>query len=74
MNELLDWMVNADQHLGAFIGQYGELTYLLLFLVIFIETGLVVVAFFPGDGLLFPPAFLLPAVPSTLPFCSACCP
>lgn len=53
MNELLDWMVNADQHLGAFIGQYGELTYLLLFLVIFIETGLVVVAFFPGDGLLF---------------------
>ncbi len=53
MYELLEWMMNADQMLGQLIREYGNLTYLLLFLIIFIETGLVVVAFFPGDGLLF---------------------
>lgn len=53
MNELLEWMLHADESIGEFIRHYGSWTYLLLFAIIFIETGLVVVAFFPGDGLLF---------------------
>ena len=53
MQELLDLALHADQLLEEIIAKYGHLTYLILFLIIFIETGLVVVAFFPGDGLLF---------------------
>ena len=53
MAELLEWMTHADQMLGELIFRYGWVTYLILFLIIFIETGLVVIAFFPGDGLLF---------------------
>ncbi|MCB0594300.1 MAG: VTT domain-containing protein [Lewinellaceae bacterium] len=53
MAELLEWMTHADQMLGGLISRYGGLVYLFLFLIIFIETGLVVIAFFPGDGLLF---------------------
>ncbi|MCB0588546.1 MAG: VTT domain-containing protein [Phaeodactylibacter sp.] len=53
MAELLEWMMHADQMLGELISRYGSLVYLFLFLIIFIETGLVVIAFFPGDGLLF---------------------
>ena len=53
MAEFLEWMIQADQMLGELISRYGDLVYLFLFLIIFIETGLVVIAFFPGDGLLF---------------------
>ncbi len=53
MAEFLEWMMQADQMLGELIFRYGNLVYLFLFLIIFIETGLVVIAFFPGDGLLF---------------------
>lgn len=53
MAELLEWMMQADQMLGELISRHGGLVYLFLFLIIFIETGLVVIAFFPGDGLLF---------------------
>ncbi|MCB0549173.1 MAG: VTT domain-containing protein [Phaeodactylibacter sp.] len=53
MAEFLEWMMQADQMLGELISRYGDLVYLFLFLIIFIETGLVVIAFFPGDGLLF---------------------
>lgn len=53
MNEFLQWMIHADEYIGEFIQNYGSWTYLILFLIIFVETGLVVVAFFPGDGLLF---------------------
>jgi len=53
MNEILHWMLHADEYIGEFIKSYGAWTYLILFLIFFVETGLVVVAFFPGDGLLF---------------------
>lgn len=53
MNELLELMLNADQLIGEIVSQYGKVTYFIIFAIIFIETGLVVVTFFPGDALLF---------------------
>jgi len=50
---LIDFILHLDVHLGAIISQYGALTYGLLFFIIFIETGLVVTPFLPGDSLLF---------------------
>jgi membrane-associated protein len=55
--ELLAWAwdlaVHLDQHLAAFVAQYGPWVYLLLFTIVFCETGLVVTPFLPGDSLLF---------------------
>jgi membrane-associated protein len=53
MDSILDFFLNLDVHLGAFIDQYGLWVYALLFLIIFAETGLVVTPFLPGDSLLF---------------------
>src|SRR5512142_481306 len=50
---LVDLFLHLDVHLSAIITQYGVWTYALLFAVIFIETGLVVTPFLPGDSLLF---------------------
>lgn len=50
---LLDWLIHLDTHLLAFSHQHGGWIYALLFAIIFIETGLVVVPFLPGDSLLF---------------------
>jgi membrane-associated protein len=50
---LLDFVLNIDQHLRQFVEQYGNWVYALLFLIIFVETGLVVMPFLPGDSLLF---------------------
>ncbi len=50
---LVDLFLHLDVHLSAIITQYGAWTYGLMFLVIFIETGLVVTPFLPGDSLLF---------------------
>ncbi|OGJ64652.1 hypothetical protein A3C37_00235 [Candidatus Peribacteria bacterium RIFCSPHIGHO2_02_FULL_53_20] len=51
--QLIDFILNIDEHLSAIITQYGPLTYGFLFLIIFCETGLVVMPFLPGDSLLF---------------------
>ncbi len=50
---LIDFILNVDQHLQAFVQAYGPWVYALLFLIIFTETGVVVMPFLPGDSLLF---------------------
>lgn len=50
---IIDVFLNLDQHLGQLISQYGTWTHLILFLIVFCETGLVVTPFLPGDSLLF---------------------
>lgn len=49
----LDIIVHLDKHLGLVIQHYGFWTHLLLFVILFCETGLVVTPFLPGDSLLF---------------------
>lgn len=49
----IDFFLHLDKHLAEIIAQYGTLTYSILFLIIFAETGLVVTPILPGDSLLF---------------------
>ena len=53
MGFLIDFILHFDVHLGDFISSYGALTYLILFVIVFCETGLVVTPFLPGDSMLF---------------------
>ena len=50
---LIDFILHVDKHLEAFVQGYGAWVYALLFLIIFVETGVVVMPFLPGDSLLF---------------------
>ena len=50
---LIDFILHVDKHLEAFVTNYGAWVYALLFLIIFVETGVVVMPFLPGDSLLF---------------------
>ncbi len=53
LGALLDFVLHVDVHLRQFVEQYGAWVYALLFLIVFVETGLVVMPFLPGDSLLF---------------------
>jgi membrane-associated protein len=50
---LIDFILHVDRHLEAFTQSYGMWVYALLFMIIFVETGVVVMPFLPGDSLLF---------------------
>jgi len=53
MSSLIDLFLHLDKHLQVIVQQYGTFTYILLFSVIFAETGFVLTPFLPGDSLLF---------------------
>ena len=53
MAYFIDLFLHLDVHLAAFVAQYGVMVYAMLFAIIFIETGLVIWPFLPGDSLLF---------------------
>lgn len=53
IHQFIDLVMHLDKHLGDVIQHYGNITYFILFLIIFCETGLVVTPFLPGDSLLF---------------------
>ena len=50
---IIDFILHVDKHLESFVTSYGLWVYALLFLIIFVETGVVVMPFLPGDSLLF---------------------
>jgi len=53
LKSVIDFVLHIDRHLSAIIQQFGAWTYAILFAIIFIETGLVIMPFLPGDSLLF---------------------
>ncbi|MDR7376411.1 membrane-associated protein [Rhodoferax ferrireducens] len=53
ITQLFDFILHVDKHLQAFVISYGPWVYALLFAIIFVETGVVVMPFLPGDSLLF---------------------
>lgn len=50
---IVEFILHCDEYIGEFINDYGNFVYAILFLVIFIETGLVIMPFLPGDSLIF---------------------
>jgi membrane-associated protein len=53
LQSLVDFVLHVDRHIAELVRDYGAWTYGILFLIIFMETGLVVTPFLPGDSLLF---------------------
>ena len=64
--EILDYILHIDKYLETILNDYQNWFYLILFLLIFIETGLVVMPFLPGDSLLFAAGMLAAAFPDQL--------
>jgi len=65
IHSLIDFILHIDDHLVEIVNDYQYWTYLILFLIIFVETGVVVMPFLPGDSLLFA-AGMLAAQPNEL--------
>jgi membrane-associated protein len=66
---LIDFVLHIDRHLLEIVTNYQTWTYLILFIIVFCETGLVVTPFLPGDSLLFAAGAIsaMPAHPLSLP-------
>jgi len=60
IEQLIDYVLHVDKHLLVFAQNYGTLIYVLLFAIVFCETGLIVTPFLPGDSLLFAVGALAP--------------
>jgi membrane-associated protein len=69
ISQFIDFIVHIDQHLLQLINSYENWTYLILFLIIFAETGLVFTPFLPGDSVLFALGAIIarPDCPLSLP-------
>jgi len=67
---LIDFVLHIDRHLLEIVTNYQTWTYLILFVIVFCETGLVVTPFLPGDSLLFAAGAIaaMPSHPLNLPF------
>jgi membrane-associated protein len=61
IKHLIDFILHIDKNLALIISQYHSLTYLILFVIIFAETGFVITPFLPGDSLLFAAGALIAA-------------
>ncbi|PJR03937.1 DedA family protein [Avrilella dinanensis] len=64
--DLIDFILHIDVHLAELLANYGIWIYAILFLIIFVETGLVVMPFLPGDSLLFAAGMLAAQYPESL--------
>jgi membrane-associated protein len=53
IHQFFNFILHIDQHMVTFVSLYGTWVYAILFLIIFCETGLIVIAFLPGDSLIF---------------------
>ena len=63
---LIDFVLHIDHHLVEIVNDYSTWTYLILFVIIFAETGLVVTPFLPGDSLLFAAGAIIAKPETTL--------
>jgi len=72
ISSLIDFVLHMEKYLPLMMQQFGVVTYIILFLVIFVETGLVVIPFLPGDSLLFA-AGAIAALPACNPNLIAGC-
>lgn len=68
---LIDFILHVDAHLAAFVANHGAWVYALLFAIVFVETGVVVMPFLPGDSLLFVVGTLCGAGLMSLPLAMA---
>jgi membrane-associated protein len=72
IQQIIDFILHIDKHLVEIVSDYKTWTYLILFLIIFAETGLVVTPFLPGDSLLFAAGAIIAKPESNLNIVVAC--
>lgn len=66
MQQLIDFILHIDEHLQQLLFDYNQWVYVILFAIIFVETGIVIMPFLPGDSLLFATGMLAARFPDQL--------